>query len=75
MIISEGFTKIGPSILCIIIYVHNYVLNGKSNDVNLPVGFVDTNTYSGLVVTVVVLFAILKFNQIPNFNGIIGISL
>ena len=37
----------------------------------LPVGFAYA-TYSGLTVTGTVLFAVLKFNQIPNINGIIG---
>ena len=38
----------------------------------LPVGFA-YSTYSGLTVTGVVLFAVLKFNQVPNIYGIIGI--
>ena len=40
----------------------------------LPVGFAYA-TYSGLTVAGVVLFAVLKFNQIPNIYGIIGIVL
>ena len=40
----------------------------------LPVGFAYA-TYSGLTVAGVVLFAVLKFNQIPNINGIIGMIL
>ena len=40
----------------------------------LPVGFA-YSTYSGLTVTGVVLFAVLKFNQVPNLYGIIGIVL
>ena len=40
----------------------------------LPVGFAYA-TYSGLTVTGTVLFAVLKFNQIPNINGIIGMIL
>ena len=40
----------------------------------LPVGFAYA-TYSGLTVTGVVLFAIFKFNQIPNMYGIIGMML
>jgi len=38
----------------------------------LPVGFA-YSTYSGLTVTGVVLFALLKYNQVPNIFGIIGI--
>ena len=41
---------------------------------DLPVGFAYA-TYSGLTVTGVVLFAVLKFNQVPNIYGIIGIIL
>jgi len=40
----------------------------------LPVGFAYA-TYSGLTVTGVVLFALLKFNQVPNIYGLIGIVL
>jgi len=40
----------------------------------LPVGFAYA-TYSGLTVTGVVLFALLKYNQVPNIYGLIGIIL
>ena len=40
----------------------------------LPVGFA-YSTYSGLTVTGVVLFAVLKFNQVPNIYGTVGIIL
>ena len=40
----------------------------------LPVGFA-YSTYSGLTVTGVVLFGMLKYNQIPNIYGTIGIIL
>ncbi len=40
----------------------------------LPVGFA-YSTYSGLTVTGVVLFAMLKYNQIPNIYGTVGIIL
>ena len=55
------------------VYVHYYVFYFKSN-VALPVGFA-YSTYSGLTVTGVVLFAMLKYNQIPNIYGTIGIIL
>ena len=38
----------------------------------LPVGFA-YSTYSGLTVTGVVLFALFKYNQVPNTYGIIGV--
>ena len=41
---------------------------------SLPVGFA-YSTYSGLTVAGVVLFASLKYNQVPNFYGIVGIIL
>ena len=56
-----------------LIYVYYNVFNCKSYDA-LPVGFAYA-TYSGLTVTGVVLFAVLKFNQVPNLYGIIGIIL
>ena len=40
----------------------------------IPVGFA-YSTYSGLTVTGVLIFAMLKYNQIPNLYGIIGILL
>jgi len=40
----------------------------------LPVGFA-YSTYSGLTVTGIVLFALIKYNQVPNIYGIIGIFL
>ena len=39
----------------------------------LPVGFA-YSTYSGLTVTGVVLFAVLKFNQVPNLYSLIGLA-
>ena len=40
----------------------------------IPVGFA-YSTYSGLTVTGVLIFAMIKYNQIPNLYGIIGIFL
>jgi len=71
--ISEGFTKLTPSILCILFMCITMFSIAKAMSV-LPVGFA-YSTYSGLTVTGVVLFAVLKFNQIPNIYGIIGIIL
>ena len=71
--ISEGFTKLTPSILCIVFMCVTMFSMAKAMTA-LPVGFA-YSTYSGLTVTGVVLFAVLKFNQIPNLYGIIGIIL
>ena len=40
----------------------------------IPVGFA-YSTYSGLTVTGVLVFAMIKYNQIPNLYAIIGIIL
>ena len=66
--ISEGFTKLTPSIMCITMFSIAKAMHA------LPVGFAYA-TYSGLTVTGVVLFAVLKFNQVPNIYGIVGIIL
>ena len=71
--ISEGFTKLTPSILCILFMCVTMFSMAKAMTA-LPVGFA-YSTYSGLVVTGVVLFAVLKYNQIPNIYGITGIIL
>ncbi len=71
--ISEGFSKLTPSILCILFMCITMFCIAKAMHA-LPVGFA-YSTYSGLTVTGVVLFALLKYNQIPNTYGIIGIIL
>jgi small multidrug resistance pump len=40
----------------------------------LPVGFA-YSTYSGLTVTGVLLFAMIKYNQVPNIYATVGIIL
>ena len=40
----------------------------------IPVGFA-YSTYSGLTVTGVLVFAMLKYNQIPNIYALVGILL
>ena len=71
--ISEGFTKFTPSILCILFMCITMFSISKAMS-TLPVGFA-YSTYSGLTVTGVVLFAMLRYNQIPNIYGTIGIIL
>ena len=71
--VSEGFSKINPSILCIIFMIVTMFCIAKAMQA-LPVGFAYA-TYSGLTVTGVVLFGLLKYNQIPNIYGLIGIIL
>ncbi len=71
--ISEGFTKLTPSFFCILFMCVTMFCIAKAMH-SLPVGFA-YSTYSGLTVTGVVLFAFLKYNQVPNIYGIIGIIL
>jgi small multidrug resistance pump len=71
--ISEGFTKLTRSILCILFMCITMFSISKAMSA-LPVGFA-YSTYSGLTVTGVVLFAMLKYTQIPNIYGTIGIIL
>ena len=71
--ISDGFTKLIPSIFCILFMCITMFSIAKAMSA-LPVGFAYA-TYSGLTVTGVVLFAVLKLNQVPNLYGTIGIIL
>ena len=71
--VSEGFSKLMPSILCIFFMFVTMVCISKAIHA-LPVGFA-YSTYSGLTVSGVVIFALIKYNQVPNIYGIIGIIL
>ena len=71
--ISDGFTKLTPSILCILFMCVTMFSIAKAMHA-IPVGFA-YSTYSGLTVTGVLVFAMLKYNQIPNLYGVIGITL
>ena len=71
--ISNGFTKLTPSILCILFMCITMFSISKAMS-SLPVGFA-YSTYSGLTVTGVLLFAMIKYNQVPNIYATIGIIL
>ena len=71
--ISDGFTKLTPSILCMILMSSTMFSIANAMSV-LPVGFA-YSTYSGLTVTGVLVFAMIKYNQIPNMYATIGIIL
>ena len=60
--ISEGFSKLAPSIFCISTMIVTMFCIAKAMHV-LPVGFA-YSTYSGLTVTGVVMFGLIKYNQI-----------
>ena len=71
--ISDGFTKLTPSILCILLMAITMFSIAKAMSA-LPVGFA-YSTYSGLTVVGVLVFAMIKYNQIPNMYATIGIIL
>ena len=70
---TNGFTNVVPTIFCIITIVMAIFCMAKAMDV-IPVGFTYA-TYGGLTITAVTLFGVFKYNQIPNFYGVIGIIL
>ena len=71
--ISDGFTKLTPTIACLLLMSVTMFSLAKAMSV-IPVAF-SYSTYSGLTVAGVVLFGILKYNQVPNLYGLIGICL
>ncbi|MDA9678697.1 SMR family transporter [Candidatus Pelagibacter sp.] len=71
--ISEGFTKLTPTLSCLILMTITMFSLAKAMSV-IPVGFA-YSTYSGLTVTGVLVFAMIKYNQIPNIYASIGIVL
>tara|TARA_B100000767_G_scaffold273970_1_gene305642 strand:+ start:786 stop:1121 length:336 start_codon:yes stop_codon:yes gene_type:complete len=71
--ISEGFTKTLPIFYMYLLMIVCLFCIAKAMHA-LPVGFA-YSTYSGLTVVGVVAFAMIKYNQIPNLYGIIGIIL
>ena len=68
-----GFTKFGPTIFCLTCAFICYFCLSKSMSV-IPVGFTYA-TYGALTITAVTLFGILKYNEIPNIYGTIGLIL
>ncbi len=70
---TNGFTIITPTIFCIISIIACIFFLSKAMSI-IPVGFAYA-TYGGLTITAVTLFSVLKYNQIPNLYGMIGIVL
>jgi small multidrug resistance pump len=68
---TNGFTNLIPTIFCIISIVLCIFCLSKVM-ILIPVGFAYA-TYGGLTITAVTIFAILKYNQLPNIYGTIGI--
>ena len=69
---TNGFSNLGPTIFCILSIIACIFCLSKAMNI-IPVGFTYA-TYGGLTITAVTLFGIFKYNQIPNFYGIIGIA-
>ena len=70
---TNGFTILTPTIFCVISIVACIFCLSKAMNI-IPVGFTYA-TYGGLTITAVTLFGVFKYNQIPNFYGVIGIVL
>ena len=71
--ISDGFSKLTPTIACLFLMTITMFSLSKAMSV-IPVGYAYA-TYSAITVASILLFGIIKYNQIPNVYGIIGISL
>ena len=70
---TEGFTKLNPTIFCVLSIVVCIFCLSKAMTV-IPVGFTYA-TYGALTITAVTLFGIFKYNQTPNIYGTIGLIL
>ena len=70
---TDGFTKLAPSIMCSKLILLCIFCLAKAM-MSIPVGFTYA-TYGGITITAVTIFAIIKYNQIPNIYGAIGIIL
>lgn len=71
--ISNGFSLLTPTLSCLFFMFICMFSLSKAMSV-IPVGFTYA-TYGGLTITAIALFGVLKYNQIPNIYGIIGIVL
>jgi small multidrug resistance pump len=67
---TENFTNLMPTIFCILTIISCIFCLSKTMNI-LPVGFAYAS-YGGLTITGVTLFAVFKYNQIPNIYGILG---
>ena len=70
---TEGFSKLNPTIFCLISIILCLFCISKAMTV-IPVGFTYA-TYGALTITAVTLFGVFKYDQTPNFFGIIGLTL
>ena len=70
---TNGFANIYPTIFCVISIILCLFCLSKAMNI-IPVGFTYA-TYGGITITAVTIFGILKYNQLPNIYGTIGIVL
>ena len=70
---TNGFSNLAPTIFCILSIIVCIFCLSKAMNI-IPVGFTYA-TYGGLTITAVTLFGVFKYNQIPNFYGILGLAL
>ena len=70
---TDGFTKLLPSIFCSVLIILCIFCLAKAM-MSIPIGFTYA-TYGGLTITAVTIFGIVKYKQIPNVYGVIGIGL
>ena len=71
--ISDGFSKLTPTILSIAFM--SITMYGLAKAMSMiPVSFTYA-TYSGVTVAAILVFGMIKYNQIPNLYGLIGILL
>ena len=71
--ISDGFSKLTPTVTCLFLMCICMFSLSKAMSV-IPVGFTYA-TYGGLTITAIAVFGLIKYNQMPNIYGIIGIAL
>ena len=68
---SDGVSKLSQSIACLLLMCITMFSLAKGMSA-IPVGFAYA-TYSAITVASILIFGIIKYNQIPNIYGIIGI--
>ena len=71
--ISDGFSKLTPTVACLLLMCITMFSLAKGMSA-IPVGFAYA-TYSAVTVASILIFGIVKYNQIPNLYGLIGIFL
>jgi small multidrug resistance pump len=70
---TNGFINVFPTIFCVVSIVLCLFCLSKAMII-IPVGFTYA-TYGGLTITAVTIFGVVKYNQLPNIYGTIGIIL